>query len=129
MSALRAGEDGRWLWWSWWWNWRCHHLHLLVAQHLDPGPPMLPARPVAPEQRGRASLAGMEQHAHAARVLILLSVPLTLRTFRADATVSDSSLGDDTQAGVLLSTAFLREEHFACWTTSRSICLERKGLA
>lgn len=50
------------------------HVHLLMTHHLHASLPLFPTRPVAPEQWCRAARAGM---------LILPSVPLTLRTHLA----------------------------------------------
>src|SRR5215471_16100643 len=71
----------------------------------------------------------MEQHAHPAWVLGLVSVPLTLWTLLAGATVGDPGLVDDTHAAVPLPSTFLGEERLSRWATHGPIWLEGKILS
>jgi hypothetical protein len=70
----------------------------------------------------------MQQDAHAARMLSLVAVPLTLRTALARATVSNPGFVDYPQAAVSFLPTFLEKELLAFWATDSPICLEYKVL-
>lgn len=129
MGTLCTGEHDRRRWGMWLSSGGFSHVHPLAPQQLHAGPALRSARPVPPEQWGRAACAGMQQDAHPARMLGQVAVPLTLRTLRASATVGEPSLIDDAQATVPLPTAFLWEEHLSCWARHRPIWLEGKILS
>src|SRR5262249_51518008 len=49
-------------------RWRQVYLQALVAHELQTGTPMDSAAPIEPEQRGRANLERVQEHAHLARL-------------------------------------------------------------
>lgn len=85
-------------------------LDALGAQKLHADASMLPAWPVAPEQRRRAKLQGMQQETHTARVLRLVPMPLTLFTQGAGTAVRDPGFKDQTQAAASLWSPFTTPE-------------------
>ena len=102
------------------------YLDALMTQELHAGASMFPARPVSPEQRSRATLARMQQETHAAGVLGLVPVPLTLFAQGADTTVRDPSLIDQTQAAISLWSPFTTPQALASRAAQAPIGLEGK---
>ena len=105
------------------------HGHPLVSQELEAGPPMLPAVPVTPEQRMGADLEGVQQHAHLALLLRLVTAALTLLTHASGAAVCDPGRIDDAQAPLSFFAPFAREEQLACRAAHGPFWLEGEVLA
>ena len=78
------------------------HLDALLPQQLHASPPMLPSGPIAPEQRSRSPLAGMQQKTDSARMFGLLPMPLALFAQGAGPAIRDPSLIDQTEAAISL---------------------------
>lgn len=129
MGTLRTREDhrlagGRRL------GSRLHlHVHPLSAHELDAGAPLLSARPVSPEQGSGATLAGMEQHAHAARLCRLGAVPLTLLAQRTRAAVKQTGRIHQPQAAISFSALLLGRKQLARRTAHCPVRLKGEVLA
>jgi hypothetical protein len=108
MGALRTGKDGLWAWWlgrqSRWKG----DLNPLVAQQAHRGSPMLPATPISPEQRGTASVEGMEQQAHLPRLLRGAALPLALLAQRTGAATADAGRIHHTETSIGFSAVLVR---------------------
>ena len=104
------------------------HAQMLVARHPSAGSPLFPTGPVIPEEWGRAACTWMQEYAHSAGMLGLVSMPLTLQTLLAPTTVGNPGLVHDTEAAISLLAAFLGKERIPGRATHGSVRLERKVL-
>lgn len=106
---------------------RCHlDLHLLSTQQVNAGAPLFAAAPVAPEQRSRGNGQRVQEQADPAWMFGRRSMPLTVRTQPAGATITDAGLIDHAQAPIRFSTLFRRREQRSGGTTQRTIGLASK---
>src|SRR5215469_14695441 len=103
------------------------HLDLQVlAMQTQASVPLVPSRPVSPEERSRSDRQGMKQDAHLARLGRGPPVPLALIAQGTRTTIANAGSVDYPQTAIALPTPLLRDQHVACRTLQGSIWLERK---
>lgn len=102
------------------------NLYLLVTKELHASPPMNPLAPVMPEERPTPHSEWVQENTHLARFARFVTIPLTLRTFRARATAADAGGVHDAQAAVGFSALLLDMKHLICGAAKGSVWLERE---
>lgn len=116
MRPLRPGK-GRQRWvWPGLAGWAYLDFHTLVAHELHTGAPMLPPAPILPVQWRGTNLKRMQQHTDPTWLHGGFSVPLTLLTHRAAATIKDPGAEEHTQTAIRFAALFRGTQRLAFWT-------------
>jgi len=90
---------------------------------------MKPATPILPEEWGRTSLEGMQEHTDLPRCGRRSAIPLAVLAERTGATRVDAGGRDQTQASIGFSTLLLVMQRLPCGTPHRPIRLEGNVLS